>query len=100
MRINGLDYDRRESALRRAGIDPDGDDTAFGATVWCNQHRREHTTGWCTVSNREKWNPAAPVCPCCADGLPDCTSLTHTHSETCATRVWAKGLCPECKGTP
>lgn len=30
------------------------DDTIFGDWVYCNQHLRPHTTGWCTVHNRNK----------------------------------------------
>jgi hypothetical protein len=63
MRINGIDYDRREVELANQGIPPDGDDdTAFGvAQVYCNQHMRAHGTGWCTVSNIEKFPLPADV---------------------------------------
>jgi len=60
MIVNGIDYAARQADLRARGIDPDGDDTAFGDTVYCNQHRREHGTGWCTVSNIEKFTPDEP----------------------------------------
>jgi hypothetical protein len=66
MRINGIDYDRRSEVLLAVGIDPFGsDDTAFGAEVYCNQHSRVHLTGWCAVSNVEKFftdetRPARP----------------------------------------
>ena len=37
------------------------DEKAFGpeAYVYCSQHMRPHTTGWCTVSNRNKTKLAA-----------------------------------------
>jgi hypothetical protein len=32
------------------------DETEFGKNSWvyCNQHRRPHSTGWCTVDNSNK----------------------------------------------
>lgn len=40
-------------ALRRP---PTEDEIAFGRNRWiyCAQHLRPHTTGWCTVSNDQK----------------------------------------------
>lgn len=36
--------------LERLGIDPEGDDTVFGAeNLYCGAHRRVHGAGWCTV---------------------------------------------------
>lgn len=36
--------------------DPKEDVREFGENVWiyCGQHMRPHTTGWCTVSMRHK----------------------------------------------
>lgn len=35
---------------------PTEDQIAFGRNAWiyCDQHLRPHTTGWCTVSSRNK----------------------------------------------
>ncbi len=96
MRINGLDYELREAALRRRGIDPDGSDEAFGAEVYCSQHLRVHSTGWCTVDNRAKWVQGDPICPRCGDGLPDCATSGKTHEQTCATYVYADEVCDGC----
>ena len=30
------------------------DDKVFGDWVYCRQHVRPHSTGWCTVSNHDK----------------------------------------------
>ncbi len=55
--VNGIPTDYRQ-VLEAQGIDwASSDDTVFGPTVYCNQHGREHETGWCTVHNFEKWAP-------------------------------------------
>ncbi len=96
MRINGLDYELREAALRRRGIDPDGSDAAFGPEVYCNAHARVHSTGWCTVDNRSKWVPDDPICPRCGEGLPDCSTGYVSHEESCATYTYTADVCPDC----
>lgn len=41
--------------LERLGIDPNKDDTVFGALfVYCGSHRRAHTVGWCEVDISRK----------------------------------------------
>lgn len=49
-------YYARLDACKERGIDPYGaDDTVFGTGfVFCHQHLRPHSTGWCTVSNADK----------------------------------------------
>ncbi|GLY32037.1 hypothetical protein [Kineosporia sp. NBRC 101731] len=56
MIINGIDYEARAAELIAAGSSNpnEDDDTVLGRLVYCNQHRRVHATGWCTVSNLEK----------------------------------------------
>lgn len=41
---------------RSVGIDPDGEDDSVFETerVYCASHQKEHSTGWCTVSNQRK----------------------------------------------
>lgn len=36
--------------------DPTDDEARFGVNAWvyCRQHLRPHTTGWCTVHNDQK----------------------------------------------
>lgn len=41
--------------LERLGIDPQADDTVFGARqLYCGAHRRVHGSGWCTVRLSQK----------------------------------------------
>lgn len=41
--------------LKRLGIDPEADDTVFGARhIYCGAHRRVHGAGWCTVRLSQK----------------------------------------------
>ncbi len=57
IKINGIPITYVD-VLAEQGIDwQSDDDTVFGPVVYCNQHMREHKTGWCTVHNFEKWVP-------------------------------------------
>jgi len=55
--VNGINYVARGDDLIASGIDPFGDDdTVFGVgLLFCNQHLRVHSAGWCTVSVIEKF---------------------------------------------
>lgn len=55
---------------------PTEDETEFGAGAWvyCSQHLRPHTTGWCSVHNRHKrkleaTDREAALAECRAQGL-------------------------------
>lgn len=50
------DYETHGEYVKALGVDPDSsDDTGFNSKyVYCGSHRRGHTTGWCTVHNRNK----------------------------------------------
>lgn len=68
------------AALNEVCPRDEGDDEhVFGdGWIYCAQHLRPHTTGWCTVSNREKQflhaeTEAEAIEECNARGLPVAT---------------------------
>lgn len=55
---------------------PAGDED-MGIWIYCGQHLRPHTTGWCTVSTRDKRQLKARNYP---DAVAECKALGLTLS--------------------